>query len=309
MRNKDRNLWLIAWAATLALHVAAFIVFQNLPPLQAATVPRPAPIQLVFAKPGPGARANQEPHFFSELPPDRADAASRKPEFLSNVTSRARDQVPDGSADLPQLQGESDAPAVKLEPRASAAAPQLKPSTEQPTHAPDSPQRNGSQPQDASRSANVGTSPPKSGGSTVRLTDDDPIRLSTGNSDTDQPEMSNPGGNASLLGNVSLNTTAWDYAPWLQRFGRQLMERWFAPPAYSLGILKAGGWGTFEVEISRSGQILRLDLLEEQGHRSLISAAENALRSMAPIEPLPGDFPEPTLILRIRMIYPKIRPR
>jgi hypothetical protein len=30
---------------------------------------------------------------------------------------------------------------------------------------------------------------------------------------------------------------------------------------------------------------------------------------MHPIEPLPNDFPEPTLLLRIRMIYPRIHPQ
>jgi hypothetical protein len=121
--------------------------------------------------------------------------------------------------------------------------------------------------------------------------------------------MQNPQGNVGLLGDVSLNTIAWDYAPWLQRFGQQLRERWYAPPAYYLGILKDGGWAQIEVEISKSGQLLRLDLLEEQGHPSLIRSAQNAVRSMSPIEKLPADFPEPTLVLRIRMIYPKVRPR
>jgi hypothetical protein len=41
----------------------------------------------------------------------------------------------------------------------------------------------------------------------------------------------------------------------------------------------------------------------------LRQASEGALRNMHPIEPLPADFPEPTLILRIRMIYPRIRPQ
>jgi hypothetical protein len=127
---------------------------------------------------------------------------------------------------------------------------------------------------------------------------------SAGSSGIDQPEMSHPGGNAVMLGDVSLNTIAWEYAPWLQRFRIQLRERWYPPPAYLLGVLKEGGWASIEVEISKSGKLLRLDLLDEQGHPSLIRAAQNALRSMAPIEPLPADFPEPTLILRIRMIYP-----
>jgi hypothetical protein len=121
--------------------------------------------------------------------------------------------------------------------------------------------------------------------------------------------MDNPDGNASLTGDVSLNTVAWDYAPWLQRFGRQLMHRWIPPPAYSIGLLKEGGWSVIEVEISRAGEMLRLQVLEEHGHPLLGEAAQSALRNMNPIERLPADFPEPTLILRIRMIYPKIRPR
>ena len=143
----------------------------------------------------------------------------------------------------------------------------------------------------------------------MRVSANEVFRGALGNSDADQLERANPDGNASLLGDVSLNTTAWDYAPWLQRFAQQLRERWYAPPAYSLGILKEGGWALIEVEISRSGKLLRLDLLDEQGHSSLIRAALSALRAMAPIESLPADFPEPTLILRIRMNYPQFRPR
>jgi hypothetical protein len=121
--------------------------------------------------------------------------------------------------------------------------------------------------------------------------------------------MSNPNGSADLSGDVSLNTTAWDYAPWLQRFGRKLMHRWVPPMAYSIGLLKEGGWGMFEMEISRSGELLRLTPLDANGHPSLAQAAEGALRNMPPIERLPANFPEPTLILRIRMIYPRIPPR
>jgi hypothetical protein len=130
-----------------------------------------------------------------------------------------------------------------------------------------------------------------------------------GNSDIHQPEMDNPSGNAPLSGDVSLNTTAWDFAPWIQRFGRRLMAAWIAPPAYYFGVLKEGGWTVVEMEIARSGQVLRMDVLEEQGHPSLINAATGALRSISPMEALPADFPEKTLILRVRLVYPKIRPR
>ena len=124
-----------------------------------------------------------------------------------------------------------------------------------------------------------------------------------------QVQMDNPEGDASLVGDVSLNTIQWEYAPWLERFSRRLMHNWVAPAAYYMGILKDGGWAMVEVEIAPSGQMLRLDLLEEQGHPALISAATGAVRSIAPYEPLPAGFPEKTLILRIRMVYPKLRPR
>ena len=210
---------------------------------------------------------------------------------------------------MPRLQGEGDVPMVNLEPDRRPSDPSGSPSsakerTEAVNRAGVSAERTSPSTQEQSGTAEARfTSPMSSSRDTMRMTD------AAGNSDFHQPEMANPDGNASLTGDVSLNTTAWDYAPWLQSFGRQLMRSWIPPPAYSLGILKEGGWATIEVEISRSGELLRLEVLEEQGHPSLSRAAQTALHSMGPIAPLPADFPEPTLILRIRMIYPRIRPR
>lgn len=305
-RNADRKVWLFAWALTVLLHALLVLFFQNLPPLQASavTIRKPEPIRLNFVQPATPAEKNQEPQFFSELPPDRADKRPEKPQFLSNVTSRARDRTPGGNSDLPKMTGESDAPLVKMQKDGGAP-----PSPPQPQQAPSqsSPQEPGA------AGGGSGTSilqrSPAQAQPLVHLRSEDAFKGADGSSDINQPEMHNPDGDASVLGDVSLNTIAWDYAPWLQRFGRQLMERWHAPSAYLYGILKEGGWGVFEVEIAKSGKILRIDKLEEQGHPSLIQAANGALRSMAPVEPLPSDFPEPTLILRIRMIYPKVRPQ
>jgi hypothetical protein len=264
----------------------------------------------VFKRSTPETRKSEPPQFFTELPPDRADAAPKKPDFLSNVTSRARDRAPGGDAALPRMEGESDAPMVKLEPGGNASPAPSTPAPQSPPppvpHSAESQTQSGPQAQSQTGTAEspkppdaprpVSNAPP-------------PATGSAGNSDFHQPEMDQPHGNAELTGDVSLNTTAWDYAPWLQRFSRKLMHQWVAPPAYYMGILKEGGWAVVELEIAKSGEVLRFELLEEQGHPSLISAAQGALRSMAPVERLPADFPEPTLILRVRMVYPKIRPR
>ena len=190
------------------------------------------------------------------------------------------------------MEGRGEDPTVKLAAgKSQASSPQA------------------AQPQPAApagvRAAAPQASPQKPGSTPlVHVPDAAILHGAEGGSALDQPEMAHPEGNATALGDVSLNTIAWDYAPWLERFGSQLMQRWYAPPAYTMGILKEGGWALIEVEITRSGKLVRLDLLDQQGHPSLTRAAEIALRSMAPIEPLPTDFPEPTLILRIRMIYP-----
>ena len=303
-RNEGR-VWLIAWALTLVLHLAAFLIFQSVPsgPAVAVVNRRPQPIQLTFARPAPETPADTQPRFFSELPPDRADEAPEKAQFLSNVTSRARDRIPGGTTDLPRMEGESDAPTVKLEAESRPSPPPAAGSSA-PEDAPDpSPGNDG--PGDAGTATTAGK-PQRS--RLVGLSNDQAFRGPGGTSGIDQPEMSNLDGNASILGDVSLNTVEWDYAPWLQRFAIELRERWYPPTAYRMGMLKEGGWAMFEAEISKSGRLLRLDSMEEQGHPSLTLSARSALRSMS-IERLPADFPEPTLILRIRMIYPKIRTR
>lgn len=320
-RSSDRDSWLIAWALTLALHAAAILIFRSLPPpAPPRTVRRFEPVRLVFQNLGPAQRRSDErtsqPQLFTELPPDRADAAPKKADFLSNVTSRARDQVPGGDAALPRMQGEGDVPMVKLEPDGGSPQPPAAPAPSRPTgaaatRAAATAQRPNLTAQDEFGAGARLVSPTASRSDSFRAASSQSSHgtVGSGKSDIDQPEMDNPDGNAGLTGDVSLNTTAWDYAPWLQRFGRQLMHRWIPPPAYSMGLIKDGGWATIEVEISRSGQMLHLELLEQRGHPSLITAAEGALRSMAPIERLPSDFPEQTLILRIRMIYPRFHPR
>lgn len=273
-RSSSRG-WLISWVLAFALHALALLGFRLFPPLSAvpAEALHQAPMDVVFTE-------------ITELPADREDEAPEQPEQLANVTSRARDQVPGGDAALPSLEGEGDSPAVALDDGGRATPSSDSPSPEE-------------------EAAAEGTSPRSHGSQPVRLRE--LMRLD--GADLDQSEMSHPGGNAPLTGDVSLSTIAWDWSPWLQRFRRRLMSRWFAPPAYSMGILKEGGWAMVEVEITRSGQVIRRDLLDHRGHPSLTQAATSALISIAPVEPLPKDFPEETLILRIRMIYPPIRSR
>jgi outer membrane biosynthesis protein TonB len=294
---------------TLALHALAFISL-HLDRHWMPAPPRPAtpePIQLTFVGQPPAPAAPKTPTYFTELPADREDKAPEHAQFLSNVTSRARDRIAGGDQLLPRTSGVADEPSVELDPGHVDPKP-VTPPSEQKAQPP--PATAGSAALAAPNGAATGATTPTTTPSTASSTPTIPNpSTASGNSDTRQEAMDNPGGNAELTGDVSLNTTAWNWAPWIERFGRKLKTVWYAPPAYYMGLMKDGGWTVTEMEIARSGKVLRMNVLEQQGHPSLTLAATNALRSMAPVEPLPSDFPENTLVLRIRLFYPKVRSR
>ena len=52
-----------------------------------------------------------------------------------------------------------------------------------------------------------------------------------------------------------------------------------------------------------------IDLIEKSGPVIYALALCSLIAMAVTIERLPADCPEPTLILRVRMVYPKIRPR
>lgn len=308
-KDPSRRPWVIAWLLALALHALGIIGLQAGSHGVPAS-PQPTklePIQLTFVGRPPPAATPKAPTYFTELPADRKDQAPEHPDFLSNVTSRARDRVPGGDKSLPRMNGVTDAPSVAMESGPVEPTPASAPMAPGAQH-PLGPA--GKVPLESPKSAGSGpTTPlvPRDAGPSSQPLAVPPTAPS--NSPIGQDEMDNPEGNASLTGDVSLSTTAWEYAPWLQRFGWKLKRNWIAPTAYYLGVLKEGGWVVVEVEIARSGQVLRMDVLEQQGHPSLIHAATAALQAMSPMEALPATFPDKTLILRVRMIYPKIRPR
>jgi hypothetical protein len=122
-----------------------------------------------------------------------------------------------------------------------------------------------------------------------------------------QDEMNRPESNTALSGIVSINTTAWDYAPWLQQFRRDFLRSWAAPVAYYMGIVD--GWTLVEMEMAPSGELVRLDQIDQKGHASLHQCSVDVLKALAPYRPLPGSFPEESLILRIKLVYPPTRQR
>ena len=64
-----------------------------------------------------------------------------------------------------------------------------------------------------------------------------------------------------------------------------------------------GPWAVFGPD----GRLLALDVLEAEGHEALTESTLTTFRAFAPYHPLPDHFPEPTLKLRVKVMYPRRR--
>lgn len=264
-------------------------------------------LEVVFA-PSPG----NDPTQFTELPPDRAEESPDDADLLSNIDSRARD-LTGGEGDTPCQDGRSDAPQVQMDRGAlpsfdSAEATESDQSSEVEHSDETAPPRKQEPTPDpiednvAVERSLFGSRPPPSDpfAASRQAPAADPV--SPGNSDIAQEASYSPVDGTLLGDDFSLSTTAWDYAPWVLHFRRQLTENWVAPMGYHLGLIS--GWTLVEVEVSLMGEISKLEVLDESGHVAFRSASVGAIERSQPLLPLPEGFPDPSLVLRIRLNYP-----
>ncbi|RKZ16729.1 hypothetical protein DRQ53_05525 [bacterium] len=330
----------MAVIAALIMHVlilGAVEWFGLFDPPQRRTTPEP--INIVFSSPQPAAASEQEsndPTQFSELPEDRSDLAPDDPDFLSNVDSRARDRaVDDSETEMPRMEGQSESPHVALreqpagETEAGASGEQGQ--REQASNTPAGGDEALAEQQeqsstarsregvsmaellrnrDAGRSGDSGEESGLSG--RPGSGDDDRIQesrlgdarysLRANGAAFFQEEMENFSGNVSLFGDISLNTLQWEFAPWIQRFIRDYHRNWVPPYAYwALGL--TSGYQLVDVEVAPNGRLLHLEVIEEEGHEALRESTMTTFRAFAPYHRLPAEFPEPTLKMRIKVIY------
>ena len=113
---------------------------------------------------------------------------------------------------------------------------------------------------------------------------------------------------ADMLGDMTLSTYAWDWAYYLNMFKTKLYEVWRTPPAYYvLGMIY--GNTLMEITIDREGNLTHSLVLEHNGHESLRQSSINAIENSFPLAPLPVDFPDDSLVIRLNLIYPKLTER
>jgi outer membrane biosynthesis protein TonB len=110
-------------------------------------------------------------------------------------------------------------------------------------------------------------------------------------------------GSASLtIGNITLNTTAWEFAPYILDLKRRIRQKWIPPVAfYALGAIHGYTWVRFRIH--PDGRMEGLAVEETEGHDSLHRSSVNAVKGAAPFRPLPKDFPEDFLEIAFGFYY------
>jgi TonB family protein len=104
------------------------------------------------------------------------------------------------------------------------------------------------------------------------------------------------------LGGVTLNTYAWDFAPYVLHMKRKIRENIYPPPAFTrLGIIS--GETVLRFRVLPDGQMTNLEVLSYTGHPSLKETSVVAVMNAAPFKPLPKGFPEEYLELTWTFIY------
>jgi hypothetical protein len=111
---------------------------------------------------------------------------------------------------------------------------------------------------------------------------------------------------ADELGDISLSTYAWEWAPYINAMKRKLYQVWSPPVAYYyLGLIH--GYTVIQFSISKDGRLLWYKVLEQQGHESLQQSSVNAIVAIFPFKSLPANFPEDQLTIIARLFYPNPR--
>ncbi len=289
--NKSRKILFISLLLSLLLHTALLWLIHNrnwlvvkmdsLNPVQ----PEEVLIEFPENKPKPVPREQprevvQNQNFNNEAP----DQSS----FLSDQNSRARNPNPTASrGNMPQSSGNS--------PLANLSAPSSRRSQEQPFRQ-----------KKFNAKALTGESSEATQSASVMSRSSFSPRSAASQGSNEMMDQKNF--SVEELGDLTLNTYQWQWAPYVNAMRNKLQHVWVTPPAYyQLALIS--GYTVIRYAVNRRGQLVNYKVLKHVGHQSLKVSSVQAIESLFPFMPLPKDFPEEQLIITAKLIYPNLRSR
>ena len=264
-REHDRT---IVWGVvlSLALHVVFFMpgIQDFFKSLDIEFEPEPVPVPIEFTL---------------VSPPENPTPNDEISKYLSTVSSKASDVVDtDKKTDLPHGEGKIPIPDTPARAEGAEGGGQ--------SELPPLPQE----------TTDLGEAFRRS----KFLSEQSPRRESS--LPEQNPDFENEGSARASIGGISLNTTAWDFAPYLLDLKHRIKQHWIPPLAFTaLGAIHGYTWVRFR--IYPDGHMERMEIVETEGHESLHKASANAVRGAAPFRELPSDFPEPYLEITFGFYY------
>jgi len=121
------------------------------------------------------------------------------------------------------------------------------------------------------------------------------------------PGRDQRGSRAPDLGSFSLNTYNWDFAPYLIWLKKRIESNIYPPPAFTyMGLIS--GQTRLRFRIRRDGTLEGPELLDYNGHASLMQTSMRAVEVSVPFKKLPEDFPEEFLEITAQFEYTILRP-
>jgi len=116
------------------------------------------------------------------------------------------------------------------------------------------------------------------------------------------PGFESEGSAVASVGGISINTTAWDFAPYLLDLKQRVKQHWIPPLAFTaLGAIH--GYTKINFRIYPDGRMEGLAIVETNGHEALHRSSMNAIKGAVPFRPLPEGFPEEYLDITFGFYY------
>lgn len=116
------------------------------------------------------------------------------------------------------------------------------------------------------------------------------------------PAYNNTESSSPEFGNFSFNTYKWDYAPYMLMMKKKIRQNMVLPYAFThLGAISGEVIVFFSV--LPSGVVNRMEVINSDAHYSLENSSLNAIKSSSAFDPLPRNFPEEKLEVKVRFVY------
>lgn len=122
----------------------------------------------------------------------------------------------------------------------------------------------------------------------------------------EKPGFDNKEFSVDNLGSFAFNTYNWNFAPYMLYLKRRIEDHIFPPPAFTrLGIVD--GRFVLRFKIGRDGSLESIEVMNVDGHQSLLITSENSIKGSSPFKPLPTDFPEDFLEVTGTFVFTVVR--